>query len=102
MRISDWSSDVCSSDLAGSVAEPAVEQRAVLEADQATGLVGYAVIRGDAGIVVANVNHALARNMLDGLGGLGDQLRRGQRRSDERRVGQAWVSTGSSMWSPST
>src|SRR3546814_1089336 len=76
MRISDWSSDVCSSDLplGGSGAQP--------------------VRRGDHG-----PGHPRARGAhprCDGVGG-GDPERS---RSEERRVGKECVSTCRSRWSP--
>src|SRR3546814_9526851 len=75
MRISDWSSDVCSSDLAGSQARPGLSQ-----ARTATG-------------------HARAGHRL--RLGRGTEVRgRALRRSEERRVGKECVSTCRSRWSP--
>src|SRR3546814_7109238 len=95
MRISDWSSDVCSSDLrthtdtgAAAAATRGVERRAycpraevdcVLRADLATALAGDAVQR-----------EALLAD------------RGAPRRSDERRVGKECGSTCRSRWSPYT
>src|SRR3546814_7840541 len=77
MRISDWSSDVCSSDLAADDVHRHFVGAAVLgpaqRADRA----------GDAGMQVA--------------AGAGDDARG---RSEERRVGQEGVSTCRSRWSP--
>src|SRR3546814_7074027 len=70
MRISDWSSDVCSSDLVGTDDEQAVMGRQI----QA---VGITRVGGDAVEM-----------------GLPDQ------RSEERRVGKECVSTCRSRWSP--
>src|SRR3546814_5244984 len=79
MRISDWSSDVCSSDLEGSRAE-------------------------DIAVAVANLDQAdarleSARTALDdtGLKAPADGI---ILRSEERRVGKECVSTCSSRWSP--
>src|SRR3546814_4407303 len=74
MRISDWSSDVCSSDLAVNLilAERA-EVAGALEGDQ---LVLHV-------LVVERVVHTKARE-----------------RSEERRVGKECVSTCRSRWSP--
>src|SRR3546814_7153256 len=70
MRISDWSSDVCSSDL-----EVQSELRSLAEA-----------LRGDAGAIQV-------------LGFAGPQADVGAR-SEERRVGKECVSTCRSRWSP--
>src|SRR3546814_16930916 len=85
MRISDWSSDVCSSDLRGEahVSDPDLHRR---------------VVRRQAGV---EVDHPLVQ---DGLGR--DQaldrrvVRLGGARSEERRVGKECVSTCRSRWSP--
>src|SRR3546814_6635893 len=74
MRISDWSSDVCSSDLA---------------AARAGGAAGPARQRGGGHPV-----HARAQD-----GALQPPLR-GDVRSEERRVGKECVSTCRSRWSP--
>src|SRR3546814_12649440 len=90
MRISDWSSDVCSSDLglpdiqAGGVDDP--RAGGVLRLDDAHG-VAQRLAEGD------------AAGMRDDAAG---QVERGLRiRSDERRVGKECVSTCRSWWSPS-
>src|SRR3546814_19432852 len=94
MRISDWSSDVCSSDLRRR------EYRAVAGGGCARRLSGRARRGGDRRAV-----RALGR------GGQGlyrcrtrrrDRPRRGDRlgRSEERRVGKECVSTCRSRWSP--
>src|SRR3546814_15881623 len=79
MRISDWSSDVCSSDLAGEFACDAVE---LLD-----GNVDLATL--DATYIAA-VETARQRQCV-----LGNPAR-----SEERRVGKACVSTCRSRWSP--
>src|SRR3546814_6823514 len=83
MRISDWSSDVCSSDLA---------------------VAGGAVI--DAGHLLAELHDGLGSQVLAPLGhpaavggGL-DAVAPGRERSEERRVGKECVSTCRSRWSP--
>src|SRR3546814_18163003 len=91
MRISDWSSDVCSSDLR----TPDVFE--VLERGCAQ--VGYpASIRADNGS-----EFYLPRARSVGLheGRDARLLAAWQARSEERRVGQECVSTCSSRWSPS-
>src|SRR3546814_2877178 len=95
MRISDWSSDVCSSDLAGDlvaqlevVGQPLRVQGAGLDrgAHRAAGLA----------VVAAVAEFALSGQRLDvGETALGQVLR-----SDERRVGKECVSTVRSRWSP--
>src|SRR3546814_12648830 len=112
MRISDWSSDVCSSDL-GHVPFPAR-------------LVGLLCLGGRGGGMPAlgaldepEVEQAVLQHRVDaavGTGvGVGAQIRlrrvpefllargdeRHNRRSEERRVGKACVSTCRSRWSPS-
>src|SRR3546814_10548137 len=73
MRISDWSSDVCSSDLTGSDDRDARSHR------------------------IAAVAHGLEGV---GQGGAQRAARRDVARSEERRVGKECVSTCRSRWSP--
>src|SRR3546814_20258844 len=99
MRISDWSSDVCSSDLIGVLAnrcEPdqlddVCEQLARLElpswALPETPLLSAPIV-GD------------VMTALDGALLLGDERHLGRERSEERRVGEECVSTCRSRWSP--
>src|SRR3546814_7258737 len=77
MRISDWSSDVCSSDLEPS--RPPV---------WAAGPVGCTRPRGDDMMVLLQSDGNRSRHG-------------GHRRTDERRVGKECVSTCRSRWSPS-
>src|SRR3546814_12383365 len=98
MRISDWSSDVCSSDLlAFGVAEAAIIF------DQLRSLIG----EHQPGEEDADIGRALGRERThrraeDAVHDLrlevGGQDRRG--RSAERRVGKECVSTCRSRWSP--
>src|SRR3546814_9951169 len=83
MRISDWSSDVCSSDL-NRLREARSRQSAIAARLQS------AENRVKLRTLLSNerVDEALARF---------DQL---ERRSEERRVGQECVSTCRSRWSP--
>src|SRR3546814_4956175 len=93
LRISDWSSDVCSSDLTVSAAAldlPEPEEtgttfiaNAELKAMQAADLSGLPALADDSGLCVEALN--------------GDP---GIFRSEERRVGKACVSTCRSRWSP--
>src|SRR3546814_6890816 len=86
MRISDWSSDVCSSDLAQCNGAAVLDRRHDLELVKAQ-------VPGMGGPVT-------------GTGGAEDigDLERGARplrlRSEERRVGKECVSTCRSRWSP--
>src|SRR3546814_3255903 len=86
MRISDWSSDVCSSDLDARTVggEPVADLR-----------VRHSMLEGIA------VDPALAPSMIDEFPILfvAAALAEG-RRSEERRVGKECVSTSRSRWSP--
>src|SRR3546814_6459381 len=81
MRISDWSSDVCSSDLGS--ATPAAAQGTVVAGYSSGELTAY---RYENGRVVWQ--DALARTSIS------------TSRSEERRVGKECVSTCRSRWSP--
>src|SRR3546814_17486168 len=96
MRISDWSSDVCSSDLAGSFHEiGAIAGRAQYGADGE--LQDF-----------SPTNFVFGRGRVDGrpvvVGGDDFTVRGGAAdaaiRSEERRVGKECVSTCRSRWSP--
>src|SRR3546814_14712111 len=95
MRISDWSSDVCSSDLARfHAAYPGIGLQVSIAN---THDVAAAVVEGaaDLGVVEGAVaDPALAAWQV------GEDRMRIVRRSEERRVGKEWVSTCRSRWSP--
>src|SRR3546814_12906257 len=115
MRISDWSSDVCSSDLArrriaalvhghvGTFAKSLDETHFDIEERAAPASVESprALLR------LLAARHPAARSLEERLSlvasdrdadvGLGVVL---ERRSEERRVGKEWVSTCRSRWSP--
>src|SRR3546814_1512496 len=103
MRISDWSSDVCSSDLLADAAPPPIAR--VTEAGCASTL-AFELSDGDERIVVNCGGAALTGATIPA------DLARGLRttaapstltlgaRSEERRVGQECVSTCNSRWSP--
>src|SRR3546814_12875919 len=97
MRISDWSSDVCSSDLF----EVRAEQGATAFA--ALGAVENAFARQDASWdrlgVSASSTFPMGMRLVQNPIYAG-ALAAFQRRSEERRVGQEWVSTCSFRWSP--
>src|SRR3546814_8992815 len=77
MRISDWSSDVCSSDLGQRIQLNAVRMlRRPFSCDGEGGKIGHKKFLGDA-------KQTVCRD-----------------RSEERRVGKACVSTCRSRWSP--
>src|SRR3546814_5144268 len=82
MRISDWSSDVCSSDLLAHVQTAAAA-------------------KGDHAVVIASAVGGEAGEQV-GFHRVGFDLReqRGGERSEERRVGKECVSTCRSRWSP--
>src|SRR3546814_14948650 len=106
MRISDWSSDVCSSDLDATWHEWAGDHllQAQLSADQQAEVLADGVIR-----IRATVRHTErlawwlmsfgARVEVHGPRGLRKQVADGHR-SEERRVGKECVSTCRSRWSP--
>src|SRR3546814_14598216 len=99
MRISDWSSDVCSSDLADAVAEvgDGVEPGQILLLQEIDGI-GFALRKqrdedvGTRYLVLARRLDVQDRALDDALETAG--------RSEERRVGKECVSTCRSWWSP--
>src|SRR3546814_17133734 len=108
MRISDWSSDVCSSDLGridaarqlrgdALVRLSCVENRAAGVLGREHGLIVLVLRRNPLG-----QQFLLARGLALGIAQL--VLRGGQfglaLRSEERRVGKEWVSTCRSRWAP--
>src|SRR3546814_3470681 len=93
MRISDWSSDVCSSDLAGEASPAALGVVQVVHPGVHLGRVGehphhalLVQVRRRDGAVAATDAASRERDLL---------------RSEERRVGKEGVSTFRSRWSPS-
>src|SRR3546814_19096993 len=100
MRISDWSSDVCSSDLYSVSTDTHFSHKAWHDSSPAIGKIDF--------FMLGDQNHTLATNF--------DVLRDGQGladratfvvdpqgvipRSEERRVGKEVVSTCRSRWSP--
>src|SRR3546814_16220862 len=97
MRISDWSSDVCSSDLSLVIAAGELAQKVDLP------LIGaYQVANAlvSAGLIIAtggDAAHTLAN--LARLQPVRGRLERAAIRSEERRVGNKSVSTCRSRWS---
>src|SRR3546814_8930500 len=82
MRISDWSSDVCSSDLPGSPPSRG-------HSESKAGLTALFLA------VRFQVKHRIVAALGHQAEPAGDFLR-----SEERRVGKEWVSTCRSRWSP--
>src|SRR3546814_16603887 len=95
MRISDWSSDVCSSDLRGKCDTKGFRQAADTQLDHQIGAMDFYRARRNAEIKSDGfVRQALGQALEDVL------LARRESRSEERRVGKECVSTCSSRWSP--
>src|SRR3546814_15746735 len=97
MRISDWSSDVCSSDLDAARLQGIGEAADVLE-ELTIGdvlLLGGAVALPDDGRVVPLGRQVTVEAVVAGVGGnVGVS-------AEERRVGKEWVSTNGSRWATS-
>src|SRR3546814_10939476 len=95
MRISDWSSDVCSSDLRRAIIVAAIQGifPAVINGELSCRISLLIIVRG---IVRRNAHPSvyLHRSVFSFTGG--EQ----HYRSAERRVGKEWVSTCRSRWSP--
>src|SRR3546814_19028237 len=100
MRISDWSSDVCSSDLpllrnSSPLVGTGMELRAAVDA-------GDVLIAEQAGVVeelsadLVTIMHDDGTRKSYGL----YKFRRSNHRSEERRVGKECVSTCRSRWAP--
>src|SRR3546814_1374823 len=88
MRISDWSSDVCSSDLG---------RRQVDRGDSGDHAAGEGM--GLAEVVGADRRAEAVFGVVGERDGL-VEARHGEQRSEERRVGKECVSTCRSRWSP--
>src|SRR3546814_4470019 len=89
MRISDWSSDVCSSDLLLSAGRPPVTPMPMNEVLQSVARIA----RCDHLVLVFSDFDEIDETTHRLVAGL-------SRRSEERRVGKECVSTCSSRWSP--
>src|SRR3546814_18232070 len=95
MRISDWSSDGCSSDLVDAAVRGVAVQRAVVR-DQFAGIgVFRQHFRDWPGVAAPRQAAAQAQ----AVGGFRPVVAH-QERSEERRVGKECVSTCRSRWSP--
>src|SRR3546814_14549672 len=95
MRISDWSSDVCSSDLQTQACGPCWAARLISasswRASGAGSCSGKSLNTRWSELVVTHEHIAY---------GVDETQHDGQRRSEERRVGKECVSTCRSRWSP--
>src|SRR3546814_20005572 len=98
MRISDWSSDVCSSDLQGISADQAADRAMGYRVPLQSSLDGNTVELSTEQTLFAE-NAVQYRTTLSFLEGRLNTITRALR-SEERRVGKECVSTGRSRWSP--
>src|SRR3546814_13687266 len=99
MRISDWSSDVCSSDLSGTGTDHGVADGGDFVPGQRSlyRQLGEELARDSAREqAIATVLESLETTVDDGIVSRELHLTR----SEERRVGKECVSTGRSRWSP--
>src|SRR3546814_14789755 len=96
MRISDWSSDVCSSDL------PPITGRATFPEKRSTvfhaGAAANASLDGPS--LAERLEATLPKTMAAWPQEAAGIRRAGRRRSEERRVGKECVRTGRSRWAP--
>src|SRR3546814_19252176 len=118
MRISDWSSDVCSSDLLGahkiralrcdSADAQALQMTITSAAGEHDGIevlvnnAGAGVFRSIAELTLADFDQMVTINLravFVAIQAAMTHVERGGRRSEERRVGKECVSTGRSRWS---
>src|SRR3546814_11509880 len=96
MRISDWSSDVCSSDLKLRAEAGARIEHSIVNADADPDIGNLATSRSfDAISGSIGASYAVADGWRLGLNGSYSE-----RRSEERRVGKECVSTCRYRWSP--
>src|SRR3546814_8208813 len=93
MRISDWSSDVCSSDLTPSRRTAARISPGSAETMSSAAMPGSGPV-AETGQEIAGLRQRQADHVGIGADDLGDE------RSEERRVGKECVSTCRSRWSP--
>src|SRR3546814_13758878 len=102
MRISDWSSDVCSSDLSDyGLRELGAYQAFQPRADKVKNdLLAFLIEQKRAGKSVAAYGAAAKGNTLLNYAGVKPDLLPYVCRSEERRVGKECVSTCRSRWSP--
>src|SRR3546814_14749416 len=104
MRISDWSSDVCSSDLIGAALPVLAALAAVITGTAIPALVAFVVAMSPillpaAAVAAAIVGIVLAVRHWDEISASAKRVYEGVS-SEERRVGKECVSTCRSRWSP--
>src|SRR3546814_13658904 len=95
MRISDWSSDVCSSDLR--LLDELMTLSSEIEDVAAATTYRFSAARAYYALVLRRVEE-LREQRVEGLQTVSEFVDR--RRSEERRVGKECVSTCRSRWSP--
>src|SRR3546814_6327523 len=99
MRISDWSSDVCSSDLRSEL-KKRISENTLNKAVQLMGYEGRLTGHGIRGTISTALNEiGYPKIWVDAQLSHSDPNK--VSRSEERRVGKAGVSTGRSRWSQS-
>src|SRR3546814_6453300 len=98
MRISYWSSDVCSSDLAST--ELAAEKGAFPLYDSQKYLAGETVGELDEDVRAAIAEHGIRNALLTSIAPTGTISLFADNRSAESRDGKECVSTCRSLWSP--
>src|SRR3546814_14047403 len=98
MRISDWSSDVCSSDLSTNIAEGQSIARPLQESGQFPPMVVHMVKVGERTGELERMLNLVADAYDDEVETSVNTLTR----TEERRVGKECVSTCRSRWSPYT
>src|SRR3546814_17289849 len=100
MRISDWSSDVCSSDLHGIASLPGADQ--ALRADAVERLAEIGALPGGRLAGAYDAFEFTDAELADALAGAEQAVADGDgvRRSEERRGGKECVCTCRSRWSP--
>src|SRR3546814_15115065 len=94
MRISDWSSDVCSSDLRGDAREAAGQ---LLRVKGANGAGKTSLLRLACGLLAPAGGSVLWNG--SNISALREEFTSQLARSEERRVGKECVSTWRSRWS---
>src|SRR3546814_11273524 len=108
MRISDWSSDVCSSDLLGATAVKAAVERAGVSGDDIERIYMGCVLPAGLGqaparqaAIKAGLPKSVQATTVNKVCGSGMQtVIMGADRSEERRVGKECVGTCRSRWAP--
>src|SRR3546814_10930973 len=102
MRISDWSSDVCSSDLKAGLIEPTERTASGYRVYEACDVHTLRFIRRarDLGFLVKQIQELLALWRARGRARTDEGAVASAPRSAERRVGKECVRTGRSRWSP--